>query len=83
MQLTKDKLKQLIKEELENEFDLFHEDIERSFLYMASKDKIFKSNLGQFMMMSPEERNKIIENIKQKMEESKKAYPKPDKEVEF
>ena len=83
MQLTKDKLKELIKEEIENEFKLFHKDIERSFLYMASKDKIFKSNLGQFMMMSPEEREQIIENIKQKMGEWEKPYPKTDKDVEL
>jgi len=83
MQLTKDNLKKLIKEELENEFNLFHKDIERSFLYMASKDKIFKANLGQFMMFTPEEREQIIENIKQKMEQQSKPYPKTDKEVEF
>lgn len=83
MRLTKDGLKQLIKEELENEFQLFHKDIEKSFLYMASKDKIFKGNLAQFMMMSPEEREQIIQNIKQKMGEWEKPYPKTDKEVEF
>jgi len=83
MRLTKDNLKKLIKEELENEFDLFHKDIERSFLYMASKDKIFKANLGQFMMMTPEQREEIIKNVNEKMKEQSKPYPKTDDPKEF
>lgn len=95
MKITKDYLKQIIKEELESvhedtppkgeksEFELFHNDVINSFIYMASRDAIFKGNLQQFLMFSPSQRKYILKKIKEKMDTWAKPNEQPKKEKEF